>query len=495
MPRFAILIVITLLLGGCAPTPIGTTMKTATVIPRPVSQIDGSGTLDLSGATAAGPLAELTGLPTSDSANVVLALGGNQKPGGYSLEVTTDGVTIEAADEPGLFAGIQSFKQLTIDGVAHVTRIDDFPRFEYRGAMLDVARHFFAVPDVKRYIDDIAMLKLNYLHLHLTDDQGWRLQIDSWPALTEIGASTQVNGGGGGFYTKADYREIVAYAASKYITIVPEIDVPGHTNAALSAYPELNCDGVAPAPYEGIEVGFSSLCINSERTYEFLDDVIREVVELTPGPYIHLGGDESLATTESDYLAFVARATSLAAAHGKTIIGWHEMGRSTQLPAGTIGQYWNFTTPQEEHGEHTLAFVEQGGRVIMSPGDVAYLDMRYPPDAQEARTSEFGLVWANGPTGVREAYEWDPAALIDGIGEQQLLGIEAPIWTETLTAIDDIEFMAFPRIAAIAEIAWSPAGGSWSEFEPRLAAFGTHLDAAGVRYYRTPEVSWIAAAS
>jgi hexosaminidase len=464
----------------------GTAMNTpvATVIPRPVSQANGNGTFSLEGAVATGPLAGLTGLPTGADGNVVLAIAGDHRPGGYALEVTINGVRIEAADEAGLFAGIQTLKQLTIDNAAQLTRIDDYPRFQYRGAMLDVARHFFSVTDVKRYIDDIAMLKLNYLHLHLTDDQGWRLQIDSWPALTGIGASTQVNGGGGGFYTKDDFREIVAYAAAHFITVVPEIDVPGHTNAALSAYPELSCDGVAPPPYEGIEVGFSSLCIGSDRTYEFLDDVVRELVELTPGPYIHLGGDESLATTDEEFLAFIARATALAAEHGKTIIGWHEMGRSAELPAGTIGQYWSFTTPQEGAAEHTFSFVEQGGRVIMSPADVAYLDMQYPD------TSEFGLVWANGPTSVREAYEWDPAAIIDEIRDEQLLGVEAPVWTETLATIDDVEFMAFPRIAAIAEVAWSPAGGTWTEFEPRLVAFGKHLDGVGVNYYRTPEVPW-----
>lgn len=465
----------------------GTQMKpTASVVPRPVSQVDGTGAFDLQTATASGPLAELTGLPTSEDASVVLALGGSQKSGGYTLEVTTDGVDITAADEEGLFHAIQTLKQLEFDHSLPVTRIDDYPRFEYRGAMLDVARHFFGVAEVKRYIDDIALLKFNYLHIHLTDDQGWRLQIDSWPALTEIGASTQVGGGGGGFYTHADYREIVEYAAERFVTIVPEIDMPGHTNAALSAYPELTCDGVAPAPYEGIEVGFSSLCINSDRTYEFLDDVIREVVALTPGPYIHLGGDESLATSDADFLAFIARATSIASVYGKTIIGWHEMGRSPDLPPGTVGQYWNFTTPQESHGEHTLAFVEQGGQVIMSPADVAYLDMQYPD------TAEFGLVWANGPTSVREAYEWDPAAVIDGVGEAQLLGVEAPVWSETLVTIDNVEFMAFPRIAAIAEIAWSSRGGTWAEFEPRLARFGQFLEAEGITYYRTPEVSWIA---
>jgi len=493
MKRIVALIVVIAVLAAATVVTVlliqnGSTMNTpsaASVIPRPVSQVNGDGTFDLSGAKATGPLAELTGLPVSDEGSVVLAIAGDHPAGGYSLEVTSDGVQIEAVDEAGLFAGIQSLKQLTVDNAAQVTTIDDYPRYEYRGAMLDVARHFFDVASVKRYIDDIALLKFNYLHLHLTDDQGWRLQIDSWPALTEIGASTQVNGGGGGFYTKADYTEIVEYAAANYITIVPEIDVPGHTNAALSAYPELNCDGVAPGPYEGIEVGFSSLCIPNDRTYEFLDDVVREVVELTPGPYIHLGGDESLATTDADFLAFIARATALAAEHGKTLIGWHEMGRSEELPPGTIGQYWSFTTPQEGAAEHTLSFVKQGGSVIMSPADVAYLDMQYPD------TSEFGLVWANGPTTVQEAYEWDPAQIIDGLGDAQLLGVEAPIWSETLVTIDDVEFMAFPRIAALAEVAWSPAGGTWADFEPRLATFGQRLDGLGVNYYRTPEVSWI----
>jgi hexosaminidase len=449
------------------------------IIPRPVSQVDGDGTVALT--TASGPLSEWLGLPSGDG--IVTRLGGDQRPGGYTLAVSAEAITLEAADEAGLFHGIQTIRQLTRDHALPVTRIDDHPRFAYRGAMLDVARHFFAVESVKRYIDDIALLKLNHLHLHLTDDQGWRIAIDGWPRLTEIGASTQVNGGGGGFYTQADYSELVAYAAARFITIVPEIDMPGHTNAAISAYPELG-DGPAE-PYEGIEVGFSSLAIRSETTYAFIDDVVRQLAALTPGPYLHLGGDESLATTDDDFLYFIARATGIAARYGKTLIGWHEMGRSTDLPAGTIGQYWNFTTPEESHGEHTISFVEQGGSVIMSPANVAYLDMQYPD------TSEFGLVWAQGPTSVKEAYAWDPAEVIDGVADEQLLGVEAPVWTETLATIDEVEFMAFPRIAAIAERAWSPAGGEWSEFEPRLAAFGEHLDALGVNYYRTDEVSWI----
>ena len=449
------------------------------IIPRPVSQLDGEGTTALT--TASGPLSELLGLPSGDG--LVTRLGGDQNPGGYTLAVSTEAITLEAADAAGLFHGIQTIKQLARDHALPVTRIDDHPRFAYRGAMLDVARHFLPVESVTKYIDDIALLKFNHLHLHLTDDQGWRIAIDGWPKLTEIGASTQVGGGGGGFYTQADYAEIVAYAAERFITIVPEVDMPGHTNAAISAYPEL---GDAPTePYEGIEVGFSSFAIRKEASYAFIDDVVRQLSAITPGPYLHLGGDESLATTDDDFLYFVRRATGIAAAYGKTLIGWHEMGRSRDLPIGTVGQYWNFTTPEDNHGEHTRSFVEQGGAVIMSPADVAYLDMQYPD------TSEFGLLWAQGPTSVKKAYEWDPAEVIDGVTDEQLLGVEAPVWTETLATIDEIEFMAFPRIAAIAEKAWSPAGGTWSEFEARLARFGELLTAEGVNFYRTDEVSWI----
>jgi hexosaminidase len=446
----------------------------ATVVPAPVSQVNGEGTVALT--SASGPLSELLGLPEGDG--LVLQLGGNQPAEGYTLEATTAGISITASDEAGLFHGIQTLKQLTRDSAVPVTRIDDYPRFAYRGAMLDVARHFFDVGSVKKYIDDIALLKLNYLHLHLTDDQGWRIAIDGWPKLTEIGASTQVGGNGGGFYTQADYADIVAYAAERFVTIVPEIDMPGHTNAAISAYPEL---GDAPVePYEGIEVGFSSFAIHGEATYEFIDEVVRQVAALTPGPYLHLGGDESHATSDEDYLYFVERATGIAAKYGKTLIGWHEMGRSPALPSGTVGQYWSFTEPQEGAAEQTLAF----DRVIMSPADVAYLDMQYP------ETAQYGLVWANGPTGVREAYEWDPARIVEGVGDEQLLGVEAPLWTETLASLDELEFMAFPRIAAVAERAWSPAGGSWAEFEGRLARFGAYLDALGVNFYRTAEVSW-----
>ncbi|MGX5681946.1 family 20 glycosylhydrolase [Schumannella luteola] len=432
------------------------------VVPQPVSVVEGGGT----------SLAE--DLEASVQVRLPSRASGSEHPESYRLDISADGIRIEAADDAGAFYARQTLAQLTgADGrVPHVS-IEDYPRFAYRGAMLDVARHFFPVAAVKRYIDDIALLKLNHLHLHLTDDQGWRLQLESWPELTGLGASTQVGGGGGGFYTADDYREIVEYAASRFVTIVPEFDMPGHTNAAIAAYPEL---GDAPVePYGGIEVGFSSLAIRSERTYEFVADALRELAALTPGPYLHLGGDESLATTDEDFRYFIARATAIGAATGKTVIGWHEMGRSRELSPGTIGQYWSYTTPQEGAAEHTLSFVEQGGRVILSPADVIYIDHKYD------ESTELGLAWANGPTSIPQSYEWEPAEVVPGLTEGDILGIEAPMWTETLSSIEEVEVMAFPRLASAAELAWSPrVPRVFAEFEPRLAAFTRYLDRLGI---------------
>lgn len=472
-------------------------------------------TSDDSGAsTVANYLAELirpaTGLPlpvepadntASEAGDIELVLDDDAQAGeAYSLVSGADGVRVTAATPAGLFNGVQTLRQLLpaqieSDTVADArwsvpaVTIADQPRFAYRGAMLDVARHFFAVEDVKRYIDDIAMLKINHLHLHLTDDQGWRIEITSWPNLTDHGALLEVGGGTGGYYTQDDYREIVAYAESRFITIVPEIDVPGHTNAALASYPELTCDGIAPELYTGIAVGFSSLCIRSERTYEFLDDVFREVAELTPGPYLHIGGDESRATPDDDFLYFVERAASIAASHGKTVVGWHELGKSPDLPAGSIGQYWGFTRPEGDSAANAGSFIEQGGQLIMSPANVAYLDMKYD------NSTALGLAWAQGPTSVSEAASWDPAEILAGVGDEQLLGIEAPLWSETLESIDDIETMAFPRIAVIAELAWSPKAQTGNdahsdELKSRLGAFGQHLDVAGIHYFRTGDVHW-----
>jgi hexosaminidase len=342
--------------------------------------------------------------------------------------------------------------------------------------MLDVARHFFSVAEVERYIDLLAMYKVNVLHLHLADDQGWRIQIDSWPRLATYGGSTEVGGGPGGYYTKAQYAELVQYAQDRHIMVVPEIDMPGHTNAALASYAELNCDGVAPPLYTGTSVGFSSLCIDKDITYHFVDDVVRELAAMTPGPYIHLGGDEAHSTPHDDYVQFVDRVQGIVASHGKRMLGWEEIS-GANVPSSAVAQFWD--TPAEAR-----AAASKGMQVVMSPAQKAYLDMKY-----DANTP-LGLSWA-GFTNVQDGYEWDPGTFVSGLPEQAVLGPEAPLWSETLEDIDDIEFMAFPRMAGVAEIGWSPSDGrSWQEYRPRLAQQGPRWDVMSVNYYRSPEVDW-----
>ncbi|MBP2414006.1 hexosaminidase [Arthrobacter stackebrandtii] len=416
----------------------------------------------------------------------------------YSLTTDASGAWLGAAHPAGLFAAAQTLRQLVpapdaagaasdaLPAAAHhvpSVTINDSPRFAYRGAMLDVARHFFPVADVERFIDAIAMLKINHLHLHLTDDQGWRIQIDSWPLLTEIGSASETGDGPGGFYTKEDYAGLVAYAAERFVTIVPEIDIPGHTNAALASYAELNEDGVLREPYRGIEVGFTSLAINKDSSYRFIDDVVREVAAMTPGPYLHLGGDESLTLTQEQFVEFINRATAVAAATGKTLVGWHEMGQADALPTGTIGQYWGRHADHAKVGPQIRSFVEQGGSVIMSPAEHSYLDMHYPDETR------LGQGWA-GTISLADSYEWDPATLVEGITEAQLLGVEAPVWTETLETSSDVEFMVFPRLACVAEIAWSQVSGPrrFEEIAPRLAAFCARLDRLGINFHRSPEL-------
>ncbi len=410
---------------------------------------------------------------------------------GYQLTVTPDGVVIAANRPAGVFYGVQTLRQLLppalesgagkVGNFRKVANLGDLtiptlvirdaPRFAWRGMMLDLARHFPAggVDDVKRVIDLMAAYKLNRLHLHLTDDQGWRLMIESWPRLAEVGGSTAVGGDPGGYFTQEQYAELVAYAASRYIDIVPEIDLPGHTNAALAAYPELNCDGVAPDLYTGIEVGFSSLCIDQETTYQFVDDVIREVAALTPGPFIHVGGDEAHSTPDADYAAFMTRVQELVRSHGKQMLAWEEAAR-IELAPGSAVQHW--------HNEMAARAAAQGAQVIMSPAAHAYLDMKYDD------STALGLNWA-GNISVEKAYNWDPATVQPGIPQAAVLGVEAPLWTETVRTMDDLEFLVFPRLLGHAEIGWSPAAGrSWDEYRQRLADHAARLEALGVNIYR-----------
>ncbi len=407
---------------------------------------------------------------------------------GYALSITPQGLTLRAARPAGLFYGVQTIRQLLPPAVESSNpqreiwematgEIRDYPRFAWRGAMLDVARHFFDVEDVKRYIDYIAYYKMNRLHLHLTDDQGWRIEIKSWPRLATYGGSLEVGGTRGGYYTQEQYSEIVAYAASRFVTVVPEIDMPGHVNAALASYAELNCDNVAPDLYTGTEVGFSSLCIGKDITYTFVADVIRELAALTPGEYIHIGGDEAHATRTKGYQYFVHQVQAIVAVNGKKVVGWEEIAQATLLP-DTLVQHWN---PGEGHVREA---VRQGAQVIMSPADKAYLDMKYDLNTR------LGLNWAGYIT-VQTAYSWEPTALVEGVGEENIAGVEAPLWTETITTLDEIEYMAFPRLPGYAEIAWSSVEGrDWGEYRHRLASHAARWHWMGIDFYRALEVPW-----
>lgn len=431
---------------------------------------------------------ETTGPPPANGHIYLTTAGGDPalREEGYELTVAQDLVTLVAHQPTGLFRGLQTIRQLLPPSIENSTvqpgpwematgTIRDYPRFVWRGTMLDVARHFFRVDDVKRCIDLMAYYKLNRFHMHLSDDQGWRLAINSWPNLATYGGSTQVGGGSGGYYTQAEYAEIVAYAQSRYITVVPEIDMPGHTNAALASYAELNCDGKAPPLHTGTEVGFSSLCIGKEITFAFVEDVIREIAALTPGPYLHVGGDETHSTSAVDYVQFIDRVQAIVQAHGKQMVGWEEIAQSDLLPT-SVAQHW--------HSDQARKAAQQGAKVIMSPASRTYLDMKYDP------STPLGLNWA-GTIDVKEAYTWDPATQVTGVSESDVLGVEAPLWSETLQTIEDVEFMAFPRLPGCAEIGWSPeTGRNWDEYRIRLAAHGPRLTAMGVNFYRSPRVPW-----
>ncbi|WP_431948367.1 beta-N-acetylhexosaminidase [Micromonospora marina] len=458
-------------------------LRPATGFPLPVTDTADPAkrrlTLTLS---ATDGLVEADGSGGSDDARL-----GNE---GYRLDVTATGVRITALTPAGLFHGAQTLRQLLPAAIENSTAVTarwvvpggtivDRPRFAYRGAMLDVARHFFAVEDVLRVVDHLARYKLNHLHLHLTDDQGWRIAVDSWPRLTEAGGATEVGGGPGGWYTRDDYRRIVTYAARRHVTVVPEIDLPGHTNAALVAYPELAPDKTAPPPYTSTEVGFSFVDPADERTYAFVADVVGEVAALTPGPWLHLGGDEAFKVPAGSYRAFVERAQRLVAATGKTVVGWHQLAPAAHVD-GRVLQWWG----TDGDDPQTADAVRRGARLILSPGNHAYLDMKYAPD------TPIGHDWA-GLIDVRRAYEWDPGTHVRGVPAEAVLGVEAPLWTESVTTLAEVEYMFFPRLPAVAELGWSPREThDWSRFSSRLAAHGPRWTTAGITFHTSPEIPW-----
>ena len=406
----------------------------------------------------------------------------------YELVVRPDSVRIVARAAAGLFHGAQTLRQLLPSEIESDIRIGrpwgipaltirDTPRFAWRGAMLDVARHFFTVNDVKEYIDILAMYKMNRLHLHLADDQGWRIEIKSRPLLTENGAVTEVGGrpGGGGFFTQQDYADIVRYAEERFITVVPEIDMPGHFNAALVGYPRVACSRRAPAPFTDIDVGWSTVCVDSGQSYALIDDVVREIAAITPGPYFHMGGDEVETLTPEQYANFVQRVQGIVTRYGKTMVGWEEIA-AAQLQPGTIAQLW-----RADSLKYALA---PGVKILLSPARKAYIDQKYDS------TTELGLRWA-GYVDVRDSYDWDPGTYLRGVGEDRVAGVEAPIWTETLRNLTAVEYLAVPRLPAIAEVGWSAQGSrSWDDFRVRLAAQAPRWRILGINYYRSSQIPW-----
>ncbi|MFE3106044.1 family 20 glycosylhydrolase [Kitasatospora indigofera] len=553
----AVALATSLLSGTTAVTAARAVPALPAIVPQPVSEsaVTGSGFTLAAGTQVdvlstdpaavgvgtylAGILAPATGftLPVVSSTQpagnaVVLDPNGPSTLGaeGYTLTSNSGGVIVTAHGAEGLFRGVQTLRQLLPAAVespavkpgpwtVSPVQISDSPRYSYRGAMLDVARRFYPVAQVKRFIDQAAAYKINTLHLHLTDDQGWRIAIGALPNLTTVGASTQsgFTGGTSWYYTAAEYQDLVAYAKSRFMTVVPEIDGPGHTSAALASVANLNCNNQAGAPYSGFAVGISLYCLSDAQHVTnvgtFLSTVISTVAALTPGPYIHVGGDETPQATAAQYASYVSAAASATTAQGKKVIGWHQLGQGT-LPANSLLQFWGDADDRATVGssqesasiQQVRAGVAQGAGFIMSPSDHAYLDMKYDS------STPYGLSW-EGYVTVQKAYDWDPTtvtAKTNGnspvVPAGQIAGVEAALWADRAYAGSTslptstsqfpepsvyTDYMSFPRLPAIAEIGWSPQSThDWTAFSQRLAAQGPRWTAAGVNYYAAPGVPW-----
>jgi hexosaminidase len=401
---------------------------------------------------------------------------------GYILEINTTGITIKSATQAGLFYGIQSLRQLfpaEIENDLAVGKFDltqlyikDIPKYSWRGSMVDVARSFFGLDYLKRHVDRMALYKLNRLHLHLTDDQGWRIEIKSKPALTGIGSKGAVINGNSGYLSQEEYKELQHYAAARNIIIIPEIDLPGHIYSALVAYPELNCEDftnlnpqfvMPPELYTGYKVGWSKLCLTKPEVYEFVDDVIKEIAQITDGPWIHIGGDE---IDDPLYKTFVVKADSIIRKYGKTTIGWEEV---TKAPVSNslISQRWN---------GKTKPVVDV--KVIQSICTSFYFDH------------------AN-ITGQENTNNWckkDGVSLEDvywfSTNDKNIIGLEAPVWTELVIDEAMLDNRFWPRTIAVAEIAWSQSDKNFTEFRNRLKTHQQRLKNMGINYFPSPELNW-----
>jgi hexosaminidase len=445
---------------------------------------------------------------TTDGAKAALG------PEGYELIVAPDSVIIRASEQAGMFYGVQTLLQMLppaifaakpVAGQAWTipcAQIEDQPRFKWRGLLFDTARHFFTKAEVKQLLDELASQKLNTMHLHLTDDQGWRIEIKKYPGLTQVGAWREEAGFGldpklsttygpdgryGGFYTQADIRELVAYATARHITIVPEIEMPGHSTAALSAYPELSCSGGPFTPNTKGGVFHGIYCAGKEEPFEFLQNVLTEVLELFPGKYIHIGGDEvpkdnwkkcgrcqarmqkeGLKSEHELQSYFIRRMEKFITAQGRTLIGWSEI-REGGLAQNAVVMDWIGGAVEAASAGHD---------VIMSPTKFCYIDY-YQSTNKTAEPKAIG-----GYVPLSKVYSFDPIpAKLAPEDRAHILGAQCNLWTEYIPNFKQAQYMIFPRLCAMAEVTWSPAAArNWQSFNERLPSQLQRFDAAGVNY-------------
>jgi len=541
--------------------PAAAATATLDVVPKPVSAKIGSGHFALTpsarivaapGASSAAelsvafdlaadlrpatgyPLPVLTGAPRPG--DIALRIG---NPGtlpsadqaeGYQLDVTTSGATIEAPAAHGLYDGIQTFRQILpawINSPAvrpgpwttPVVAITDYPRYAYRGLLLDIARHYEPPSAVEELISQVAAYKIDVLHLHLSDDQGFRLALRGFPRLTAIGSQGSVGTDGrlvdpGGFWTQAQYQAVVGYAAAHFMTVVPEVDSPGHNNAiimseyndtsnpALPVNPHtINCSSNNPPHWDYTEdVGYSALCPGSPDTWAIMTAIIDQLSAVTPGPYYDLGGDEVPATllSATKYAAFINRETGIVTGPGKTVMGWADIaGPGTTPPAGSVAEYWqpaSGTSPGTITGREAVA---KHMKIVMAPANHTYLDQKYAVTARSSVPPSLGMNWAC-PSGcdVSSAYNWNPGGFVTGVTDRNVIGVEGAMWGETVANLTNADYMVFPRLLALAEVAWSPPADrtatspAYHDFLLRLAAQGARLQAAGVNFYPSTEVPW-----
>lgn len=475
------------------------------------------------GAESAGALlrtllAPATGLPLalSPTGEVVLVLDsglGGLGEEGYGLTISPQGLLLRAARPAGLLRGIQTIRQLLPPEALSdmpqprdhwplpCVEITDVPRHSWRGAMLDVARHFRPVGFVRRYVDLLAFHKLNVLHLHLTDDQGWRMPVSAYPDLTEIGghrAETVVGAAGsgtydgtphGGSYTRRELTDLVAYAAERGVEVVPEIEMPGHVRAALAAYPELgNHPGVRHEVWTEWGVCDTVLGVH-DLALDFCRTVLAEVMDVFPSPYVHVGGDEcptgewavspsALRRVAEEGLAgpaalqgwFMGRVGAFLTAHGRRPMGWAETG--SELPPGFVVATWR----DQAHG---LAAARRGHQVVMAHHRSTYLD--YPQSADPAEPPG----QPGEPVDLRTVHSYQPVpAAWEPEAAARVIGIQCQLWTEYASTPGHVEYLTFPRLCALADRAWSdgPAGPDWAGFTARMRPHQDRLDALGVRY-------------